>query len=195
MLVSHRLVGPNDLVFDRQGGFWFTDNGCETQEGRKWGGLYYARPDGSKITRARGRLITPNGVGLSPDERVVYMADTLLGRLWAFDVESPGVLMPPVGAIPGRVICNLPGVQYLDSMAVEDCKTRLPELLLAPGRILSRHEPDPGRKIASGLKNPRIQRQRDWHPAHRERSRGPCRQRAQHHLNDHGTKPPLSGDD
>ena len=28
-------------------------------------------------------MISPNGVGLSPDEKVVYMADTNLGRLWA----------------------------------------------------------------------------------------------------------------
>jgi gluconolactonase len=29
------LIGPNDLVFDKQGGFWFTDHGCSTPEGRK----------------------------------------------------------------------------------------------------------------------------------------------------------------
>lgn len=114
-----RLIGPNDLVFDKTGGFWFTDHGCSTPEGRKFGALYYARPDGSKIVRARDRFVSPNGVGLSPDETVVYMADTNLGRLWAFDVASPGELKPPEGFIPGRVICNLPGHQFLDSLAVE----------------------------------------------------------------------------
>ena len=39
---GRRLIGPNDLVFDRQGGFWFTDHGCGTDEGRKFGALYYA---------------------------------------------------------------------------------------------------------------------------------------------------------
>ncbi len=86
------LVGPNDLVFDRQGGFWFTDHGCSTPEGRKYGALYYALTDGSKITRWRDHFVSPNGVGLSPDEKTVYMADTMLGRLWSFDVASPGVL-------------------------------------------------------------------------------------------------------
>ncbi|MDR3507407.1 MAG: SMP-30/gluconolactonase/LRE family protein [Caulobacteraceae bacterium] len=113
------LIGPNDLVFDRTGGFWFTDHGCSTPEGRKFGALYYARPDGSKIVRARDHLISPNGVGLSPDETVVYVADTNLGRLWAFDVAAPGELAPPDGFVPGRVICNLPGYQFLDSLAVE----------------------------------------------------------------------------
>ncbi len=61
--------------------------------------LYYARIDGGHISRQRDHLISPNGVGLSPDEAVVYLADTQLGRLWAFDIESPGHLRPrPVSA-------------------------------------------------------------------------------------------------
>ena len=114
-----RLVGPNDLVFDRTGGFWFTDHGCSTPDGRKFGALYYARPDGSLIVRARDHFVSPNGVGLSPDESVVYMADTNLGRLWAFDIASPGELKPAEAFAPGRVVCNLQGYQLLDSLAVE----------------------------------------------------------------------------
>jgi gluconolactonase len=114
-----RLIGPNDLVFDRQGGFWFTDHGCSTPEGRKFGALYYAKADGSHIARQREHLISPNGVGLSPEEDVVYVADTQLGRLWAFDVAEPGVLKPPEGFAPGRIVANLPGYQLLDSLAVE----------------------------------------------------------------------------
>ena len=113
------LWGPNDLVFDRHGGVWFTDHGCGTPEGRKYGGLYYAKTDGSHISRQRDHLISPNGVGLSPDETVVYAADTQLGRLWAFDVAEPGVLAPGPGFAPGRVVCNLPDYQLLDSLAVE----------------------------------------------------------------------------
>ena len=111
--------GPNDLVFDKDGGFWFTDHGCSTPDGRKNGALYYAKADGSHIVRARDHLISPNGVGLSPDETVVYMADTQLGRLWAFDLAGPGNLPPQVGFGPGRVVHNLPGYQLLDSLAVE----------------------------------------------------------------------------
>lgn len=116
---GRRLIGPNDLVFDAHGGFWFTDHGCGTPEGRKFGALYYAQADGSKIVRARDHLISPNGVGLSPDGQVVYMADTQTGRLWAFDIAAPGELAPPQGFVPGRVICTLPGYQFLDSLAVE----------------------------------------------------------------------------
>jgi gluconolactonase len=113
------LIGPNDLVFDKAGGVWFTDHGCGTPEGRKFGGVYYARTDGSLISRQRDHLISPNGIGLSPDEKTVYAADTNLGRLWAFDIAEPGVLAAGPGFAPGRVIHNLQGYQLLDSLAVE----------------------------------------------------------------------------
>jgi gluconolactonase len=114
-----KLVGPNDLVFDKQGGFWFTDHGCSTPEGRKFGAIYYAQPDGSSITRVRDHFVSPNGVGLSPDEKTVYMADTNLGRLWAFDLTAPGTASEPPPFQPARVVHNLPGFQLLDSLAVE----------------------------------------------------------------------------
>jgi gluconolactonase len=115
---GRRLIAPNDLVFDKSGGFWFTDHGCATPEGRKFGALCYAKPDGSKIVRARDHIISPNGVGLSPDEKVVYAADTNLGRLWAFDITGEGELQQ-TGFAPGRVVHNLQGYQLLDSLAVE----------------------------------------------------------------------------
>ena len=114
------LHGPNDLVFDKQGGFWFTDYGVSHSTYRVYGGLFYATPDGTTISCARGRLLSPNGVGLSPDEKTVYVADTLTGRLWAFDVQAPGQLTAQLSpAFPGRVVCTLPGYQFVDSMAVE----------------------------------------------------------------------------
>jgi gluconolactonase len=115
------LNSPNDLVFDSQGGFWFTCLGQTDGEVRRMGALYYAKADGSSIIRWRSDLFSPNGVGLSPDERTVYMADCCVGRLYAFDLTSPGVMAPPSGppTAPGRVVCTLPGYQWLDSLAVE----------------------------------------------------------------------------
>jgi gluconolactonase len=116
---GRKFAGPNDIVFDKTGGLWFTDHGATLPEYRKHGALYYARPDGSKVVRHRDHVISPNGIGLSPDEKVLYVADTLLGRLWAHDLTGPGEMAPPDGYLPGRVIKNLEGFQLLDSLAVE----------------------------------------------------------------------------
>jgi gluconolactonase len=114
------LSAPNDLVFDRHGGFWFTDFGARYATHKTNGGLFYATADGAGITCARDGLLSPNGVGLSPDEKTVYVAETMSGRLWAFDVDAPGRLAGPRHLrIPGRVVGSAPGHQLLDSLAVE----------------------------------------------------------------------------
>jgi gluconolactonase len=113
------LLAPNDLVFDKAGGFWFTDSGTQDSEGTRHGALLYATIDGGSIVRA-ARLPTPNGVGLSPDGCAAYVADTLTGRLWVLDVFGPGKVGPgPLPIMPGRVVQTLPGFQLLDSLAVE----------------------------------------------------------------------------
>ena len=118
---GHKLSAPNDLVFDRQGGFWFTDMGKRHERHRDHGGLYYALPDGSKITEAAYPILSANGVGLSPDERTVYVADTEPARLWAFSIESPGKLRldPFPSPSGGHLIAGLPGYQRFDSLAVQ----------------------------------------------------------------------------
>jgi len=113
------LNSPNDIVFDRQGGFWFTCFGQTDGEVRRLGALYYALPDGSWIFRWRSGLTSPNGVGLSPDERTLYVADCMLGRLLAYELVAPGILADSHSPAGGRVVCTLPGYQWLDSLAVE----------------------------------------------------------------------------
>ena len=114
------LNGPNDLVFDAHGGFWFTDIGKSVERSRDQGAVYYAKADGSHIQRWRTNIPTPNGIGLSPDQTVLYVADSLCGRLWAIDLEGPGVAKDADDPwMAGRVICTLPGFQILDSLAVE----------------------------------------------------------------------------
>src|SRR5512146_757287 len=75
------LKGPNDLVFDRQGGFWFTDHGKVRRRERDRGAVYYAKADGSAITEVIFPLEGPNGIGLSPDEQTLYVAETDSCRL------------------------------------------------------------------------------------------------------------------
>ena len=115
------LRGPNDLVFDRHGGFWFTDHGKLRERDRDRTGLYYARADGSLIKEVVHPLDAPNGVGLSPDGAKVYVAETFTGRVWSWDVVGPGEISTAMGFGPGggALLCGLPGFQLLDSLAVD----------------------------------------------------------------------------
>ena len=116
---SHALSGPNDLVFDRSGGFWFTDHGKTRERDRDRGGLYYARPDGSSIREMVCPLDSPNGVGLSPDGSRVYVAETHTGRVFWWDLSAPGEIRPHASPNQGHLLVGLPGLQLLDSLAVD----------------------------------------------------------------------------
>ncbi|MBP8307620.1 MAG: SMP-30/gluconolactonase/LRE family protein [Burkholderiaceae bacterium] len=118
---GHPLRGPNDLVFDGQGGFWFTDLGKGRPRDMDRGGLYYARTDGSSVRKAIYPLLTPNGVGLSPDGKTVYVAETQTCRLWAFDLSGPGQIVRAPHPSPngGRMLYASPVPAWYDSLAVE----------------------------------------------------------------------------
>ncbi len=114
---GEHLSGPNDIVFDKQGGFWFTDVGKTNGRIKMRGAIYYATPDGNSIERKLFPLDTPNGVGLSPDEGTLYAADTTTGRLWSWTITAPGQLENEGRG--GHVVFGLSGHQLLDSLAVE----------------------------------------------------------------------------
>lgn len=108
-----RLCGPNDIVFDEFGGFFFTDLGKQRRREIDKGAVYYASPDGSSIVRIIDNIDHPNGCGLSPDGNTLYVAQTTTGRLWAYEISAPGVLTSNKG------ICVANTLASLDSMAVE----------------------------------------------------------------------------
>ena len=96
------LRGPDDLVFDGTGGFWFTDWGKSRPRDRDVTGVYYARPDGSPIREALFPLNAPNGIALSPDGTRLYVAETYTRRILYWTLSGPGEIAP--NPDPGRLL-------------------------------------------------------------------------------------------
>ena len=84
------LNGPNDIVFDKNGNFWFTDLGKVRNRDMDRGAIYWAKADGSMIKEVIHPFMTPNGIGLSPDERNLYVAETEGGKLYSFKIIGDG---------------------------------------------------------------------------------------------------------
>jgi len=104
------LEAPNDIVFDADGRMWFTDLGKSHDGIRTASGLFAASPEGTEIAAINRHAISYNGVGLSPDGRHVYTADTHQGRLWRYDRR--------VEAQKPAWVATAPGPVGFDSLAV-----------------------------------------------------------------------------
>ena len=115
------LRGPNDIVFDADGGFWFTDHGKTRARERDRTGVFYAKADGSYIEEVIFPLEGPNGIGLSPSEDELYVAETPTGRLWAYELAGPGRLKGERRDKPdgGRLVAGRDGYFLFDSLAVD----------------------------------------------------------------------------
>ena len=134
---GERLKGPNDLVFDQTGGFWFTDHGKTSPRTRDRTGVFYAAADGSRIEEVIFPMEAPNGIGLSPDEKTLYVAETPTGRLWAYAIASPGALDVD---IPRRMLAQRPDFHMFDSLAVDASGNVCVATLITGG--LTSHSPD-----------------------------------------------------
>jgi gluconolactonase len=115
------LRSPNDLVFDHEGGFYFTDHGIREERTSDRTGVFYATPDGSQIREVIFPLDAPNGIGLSPEQSRLYVAETFTGRIWWWKISAPGEMVTVPGVLPhgGTLLAGLPGLQGLDSLAVD----------------------------------------------------------------------------
>jgi gluconolactonase len=116
------LKGPNDLVFDAHGGFYFTDLGKTRARDIDRGGVYYAKADGTLIREIAFPTLTANGCALAPDGRTLYFAETESARVWALDLIAPGEVRPAPWPSPhgGRLVAQVGGAYTrFDSMAVD----------------------------------------------------------------------------
>jgi gluconolactonase len=79
------MIAPDDLIFDKQGNLWVTEYGL----GRDDGALYFIAK-GAKEAKLARRMSAPNGIGLSPDGKMLHVSSG--SNLYGFDITGPGKL-------------------------------------------------------------------------------------------------------
>jgi len=85
----------NDIMADKKGGIYFTDPapfafaGQPEPTEKPPGFVYYLTPKGN-LTLIDDQITRPNGISLSFDGKILFVADTDTENLWAFDVQPDG---------------------------------------------------------------------------------------------------------
>jgi gluconolactonase len=97
-----RFNAPNDLVIDTLGGIYFTDPLFRAPQPLPQGvqAVYYISAAGD-VTRVTGDIAAPNGIGLSPDGKQLYVIPSQQAEMLVYDVQGPGELSA------GRTLCRL----------------------------------------------------------------------------------------
>ena len=85
---SERFRGINDLTFDSAGNLYFTDQG-QTGLHDPTGRVYRLHPDG-RLDLLLANVPSPNGVVLSPDEKVLFVAATRGNQVWRVPLMADG---------------------------------------------------------------------------------------------------------
>lgn len=110
-----KFNSPNDVVVRSDGMIFFTDppyglpNGMEGSE-LGYTGVYALDPESKAVTLIGKDFNRPNGLCLSPDEKMLYVADTegdhepseQKGDIWVFDASDGGSYEG------GKLFCQLP---------------------------------------------------------------------------------------
>ena len=88
LIEGQKVAVPNDLIMDAKGNLYFTDSI------RHKGRVYFIGADGQQSILASG-LDYPNGILLSEDESILYVAESYQNRTIQFTLESPGIVAQP----------------------------------------------------------------------------------------------------
>ena len=109
-LNGKKLNSPNDVVVKSDGSVYFTDPpyglnpvfGTLEPPELPFFGVYRLSPDGNDLKLLVDDSV-PNGLAFSPDESLLYVADTEMNHVRVFDVTDDG------GTKNGRIFAEMPG--------------------------------------------------------------------------------------
>ncbi|HJZ98974.1 MAG TPA: SMP-30/gluconolactonase/LRE family protein [Candidatus Solibacter sp.] len=120
-----RLNAPNDIIVRRDGHTYFTDPLFTPLENREldFYGVYHITPKGKMelLARPKGR---PNGIALSPDGKILYVANTDERNIRAYDLDRNGkasgerMLIPDLGSGPDGMRIDVKGNLYITGKGI-----------------------------------------------------------------------------
>lgn len=128
VLPSDAAYVPDDLVFDKNGGLYFTDfRGTATEP---TGGVYYVNPENTKIIPVLKNISKASGLTLSPDGKVLWLSEFANNRLHRLELADPTTLAPNGSTVPYHFIGSAP-----DSVRT-DAKGNIYVAMNKQGRVL-----------------------------------------------------------
>lgn len=86
---SELMNQPNDMTISRDGTIYASDPNWKGRSGQIW--RIAKAADGSvkgEIMPTPRAMGTTNGIDLSPDEKTLYVGESLSGQIWAYDVRG-----------------------------------------------------------------------------------------------------------
>ena len=114
---TEHFRGLSDLALAPNGDIWFTDSG-RTSLSDPTGRLFRLRapldPQARRLELVLANVPYPNGVALSPDGRLVYLAATRANAVWRLLADAPDPVWPMVG-----IFVQLSGGLGPDGLAVD----------------------------------------------------------------------------
>ena len=89
------FIAPNDLCIDQRGRIYFTDPwyGGKNEKSQPTSGVYRSDAPG-KVVLVINKLQRPNGIVITPDDRLVYVSDRGTQKLHRYEVQPDGALEP-----------------------------------------------------------------------------------------------------
>jgi gluconolactonase len=121
-----RLNAPNDIVVSKSGHVYFTDPAFGSQADTReldFYGVYHIAPKGelSVIARPAGR---PNGITLSPNGHILYVANSDDRNIRAYDVDRNGevsgerVIVSGIEGVPDGIRTDEKGNLYVAAKGI-----------------------------------------------------------------------------
>jgi len=90
-VLAKGMKRPTDLIPDKKGGIYFTDSAGPARKLPGPEAVYYIRPTG-ELVLLDDKVTRPNGITLSLDEKTLYVADQNGEYVYAYDVQSDGLV-------------------------------------------------------------------------------------------------------